>query len=364
MIKILILLISNLLLLQENEVKVRAWVFDGNTHEPISGAVIRLNVNDKIVLSTDMDGRFKLNLNLDSLNKWHRKGGHIRPEFYSNNKNFLMTNTIFGIYANGYKNRYISLKSIYQDSTRIDMYMNTIILKSIEIGDTLTKVDKSDMIFVERGKLDSAVAPHGGFVYNQSVGDLYIDKNLVTVNDYVQFVEESGYITDNEILMINDPGLEIYTWQQDDEGKKLKQKHYDRPVINLSFDDAMAYARWYGKRLPTYLEWQHVALLAMNGTNLGEVSWNCFSSKGKIKAVGEKPPDSLGLYDLFGNVSEIVFYYDNEKELMSYKNGLYNNYKQRISMGSNYYSCVNGPYVMMLSQAFRFSSKTGFRCVY
>jgi len=364
MIKILILILSNFLLLQKNEVKIQAWVFDVNTHEPISGAVIRLNVNDKIILSTDKDGGFRLNLNLDSLNKWHRKCGHIRPEFYSNNKNYLYSNTIFGIYANGYKNRYITLKSFNQNSNRINMYMNTIILKGIEIGDTLMKVDRSDMIFLEGGKLDSAVTPSGDFVYNQLVGDLNVDKNLVTVNDYVRFVEESGYITDNESLLINNQDLEIYTWQQDAEGKKLKEKHYERPVINLSFDDAIAYARWYGKRLPTYLEWQHVALSAINGTNLEEVSWNCFSSKGKIKAVGQKSPDSLGLYDLFGNVSEIVFYYDNEKELTSYINGLYNNYKQRISMGSNYYSCVNGPYVMILSHAFRFSSKTGFRCVY
>jgi len=129
----------------------------------------------------------------------------------------------------------------------------------------------------------------------------YMDKYEVTVGQYAKYLE----VTDME----EPPDWETMNQSQ----------HQRRPVVNVSWEDAVNYCKWAGKRLPTEAEWEKAARGENGGiypwgneaptrlhANYGRSDWNehmALSPVGSFEA-GKSP---YGIYDLAGNAWEWVF---------------------------------------------------------
>jgi formylglycine-generating enzyme required for sulfatase activity len=98
----------------------------------------------------------------------------------------------------------------------------------------------------------------------------------------------------------------------------------DHPVVHVTYTDALAYAQWAGKELPTEAEWEYAA---RGGLDAAEYAWGrdltpggkfmantwqgdfpwqnlCDDGFERTSPVTAFPPNGYGLYDMIGNVWE------------------------------------------------------------
>ncbi len=123
-----------------------------------------------------------------------------------------------------------------------------------------------------------------------------LGKYLVTFAEYDVFAEQTGRIPPK------DEG-----WGRD-----------QRPVINVSWQDAADYAAWLSKltgkayRLPSEAEWEYACRAGSSseyfwgddGTRAKQYAWFAENTGSQTQPVGQKQPNPYGLYDITGNVWE------------------------------------------------------------
>ena len=142
--------------------------------------------------------------------------------------------------------------------------------------------------------------PAGKFLYGEKkreveLPEFWIDRAPVTNAEYARFVAQTGH---------NPPRH----W----EGKTPPERIADYPVTYVNWDDATAYAKWAGGRLPTEEEWEKAA----RGTDGREYPWGewaegrCNSREADVRGttpVGRYSPQGdspYGCVDMAGNVWE------------------------------------------------------------
>ena len=204
---------------------------------------------------------------------------------------------------------------------------------------------------------------HEGPAHRVRVDGFFIDETDVTNARFAEFVKATGYVTTaertptlEEIMSQSPPGsrpprkedlvpgsivftapdhpvaLEDYRqWQKWTPGANWRHPEgpnssidglEDHPVVHVSWDDAQAYAKWAGKRLPTEAEWEFAARGGLDGKKyvwgdepFSEEHPQCNNFQGdfphhntagdgyaRTSPVKAFPPNGYGLYDMAGNV--------------------------------------------------------------
>ncbi|MFN2611948.1 MAG: ergothioneine biosynthesis protein EgtB [Solirubrobacterales bacterium] len=133
-----------------------------------------------------------------------------------------------------------------------------------------------EMVSVPGGAYEVGAGPRG-FAYDNErprhtieIAPFQIDRAPVANGDWIQFLEETG--GDAPMYWRRD-GAGGWAWTAMGRSEAVDPR---LPVCHVSWHEAVAFARWAGKRLPTELEWEAAAIGAdRQRANLDLLAFGC-----------------------------------------------------------------------------------------
>jgi formylglycine-generating enzyme required for sulfatase activity len=170
-----------------------------------------------------------------------------------------------------------------------------------ELPGIVTTKDATEMVLIPAGSFlmgSNDGEPDEKPPHSVELPAYYMDKCEVTHEQYDRFLKASGH----------QPPVSWPTGQ-------MPPQLARHPVVNVTFDDAMAYARWAGKRLPTEAEWEKAA---RGATDQRSYPWgNSVTGKKFAVPIGDNAKDHtwpvgsfpddvspFGVLDMAGNAWE------------------------------------------------------------
>ena len=198
-------------------------------------------------------------------------------------------------------------------------------IESIEevdiVSETIELYDSSKMIFIKGGNFifgnDSGLErerPEQEVI----IQSFLIDKNLVTVNDFRNFVTSTNYKSEaekfgNAIVFIDS----INTWKLIDGasweyplGNSNPLAFDNHPVTQVSWNDALAYCEFCDKTLPTEVQWEYAA--SERGQKKNQLFyWGnelVINNKYMCNTWASGYPNSIGFQDGFKYTSPVGYY--------------------------------------------------------
>ncbi len=167
----------------------------------------------------------------------------------------------------------------------------------------------------------------------------WIDRTEVTVAQFASFAAETGFVTQAEregggVVFVQpseqDLARQDYVWWQYVKGANWRRPQGgnsraepNQPVTLVTLGDALAYAHWLGRDLPTELEWEYAAKAGHGGAQLehepraadGAPAANFWQGEFPLQNTGEDGFQGLApvgcfagngfkLYDMVGNAWE------------------------------------------------------------
>ncbi len=232
--------------------------------------------------------------------------------------------------------------------------------------------DKKEMVLLPGGTFimgSDDDTPNTKPTHRVSVAGFYIDRWPVTNAEYKRFIDATGHPVPHYHVPWCD--TEGYNWNIN--SRTFPEGKGEHPVVLVTWEDALAYAAWANKRLPTEAEWEFAARglagrryswgaeFLPNHCNSAEAHLGGTSPVGLFSPQGDTPE---GIVDLVGNVWEWTnslfrpYPYRSDDGREDPASG-----KWRVLRGASWVNnAITATAIARLDGDFLFYNNVGFRC--